>query len=46
MGRVSGMAGGRATEGVGILLSEWLLKCVVKWTEVSSWLMCVMPGLH
>ena len=31
VGRVSGMAGGRAREGVALLLSEWLLRCVVEW---------------
>ena len=27
---VSGVAGGRAREGVALLLSEWLLRCVVE----------------
>ena len=40
-GRVSGVMGGRAREGVAILLSEWLLKLVVEWKEVSSRLMWV-----
>ena len=31
VGRVSDMTGGRAREGVAILLSEWLLRCVVEW---------------
>ena len=39
-GRVSGVVGGRAREGVAILLSEWLLRCVVEW-KVSSRLMWV-----
>ena len=28
VGRVSGVAGGRAREGVAFLLSEWLLRCI------------------
>ena len=39
--RVSGTDGGRAREGVAILLSGWLLRCVVEWKEVSSRLMWV-----
>ena len=31
---MSGVAGGRAKEGVALLLSEWLLRCVVEWKEV------------
>ena len=34
VGRMSGLAGGRAREGVGLLLSEWLLRWVVEWKEV------------
>ena len=34
-GRISGVAEGRAREGVGMLLNEWLLKLVVEWKEVS-----------
>ena len=30
VGRVSGVAGGRAREGVSLVLSEWLLRCVVE----------------
>ena len=41
VGRVPGLAGGRAREWVAILLIEWLLRCVVKWKEVSSRLMWV-----
>ena len=41
VGRVSGMAGGRAREGVAVLLSVWLMRCVVEWKEVSSRLMWV-----
>ena len=41
MGRVSGLAGGRAREGVSLLLSGWLMRCVIEWKEVSSWLMWV-----
>ena len=33
------VAGGRAREGVALLLSGWLLMCVVEWKEVSSRLM-------
>ena len=35
------MAGGRAREGVALLLNDWLLRCVVEWKEVSSRLMWV-----
>ena len=31
VGRVSGMAGGRAREGVALLLSGRLMRCVVEW---------------
>ena len=41
VGRVSGVAGGRAREGVALLLSGWLMRCVVEWKEVSSRLMWV-----
>ena len=41
VGRVSGVAGVRAREGVALLLSDWLLKCVVEWKEVLSRLMWV-----
>ena len=41
VGRVSGVAGGRAREGVALLLSVWLMRCVVEWKEVSSRLMWV-----
>ena len=34
--RVSGVGVGRAMEGVALLLSMWLLSCVVEWNEVSS----------
>ena len=34
VGRVSGVAGGRAVEGVAQLLSGWLRRYVVKWKEV------------
>ena len=33
--------GGREREGVALLLSEWLLRCVVEWKEVLSRLMWV-----
>ena len=39
MSRVSSVAGGRAREGVDLLLSESLLRCVVEWKEVSSMLL-------
>ena len=39
VGRVSGVAGGRAREGVALLLSGWLMRCVVEWKKVSSRLM-------
>ena len=35
VGRVSGVAGGRAREGVALLLSGRLMRCVVEWKEVS-----------
>ena len=41
VGCVSGVAGGRARDVVDPLLSEWLLKCVVEWKEVSSRFMWV-----
>ena len=41
VGRVSGMAGGRAREGVAPLLSGWLRRHVVEWKEVSSMLLRV-----
>ena len=30
VGKVSGVAGGRARKWVSLLLSEWLLRCVVE----------------
>ena len=36
VGRVSGVAVGRAREGVALLLSGRLMRCVVEWKEVSS----------
>ena len=41
VGRVSGVVGGRAREGVAPLLSGWLMRYVVKWKEVPSRLMWV-----
>ena len=41
VGRVSGIAVGRAREGVAVLLSGRLMRCVVGWKEVSSRLMWV-----
>ena len=41
VGKVSGVAGSRAREGVTLLLSGWLMRCVVEWKEVSSRLMWV-----
>ena len=40
-GRVSGVRGGRAREGVAILLSPRLQRCVVEWKELNSRLMWV-----
>ena len=40
-GRRSGVEDGRAREGVAILLSEEIRKCVTEWREVSSRLMWV-----
>ena len=36
VGRVSGVAVGRVREGVALLLSGRLMRCVVEWKEVSS----------
>lgn len=33
-GRISGVMNGRAREGVGMLLSDRVLECVVEWKEV------------
>ena len=41
VGRVSGVAAGRAREEVALLLSGRLIRCVVEWKEVSSRLMRV-----
>ena len=41
VGRVFGVAGGMAREGVAMLLSGWLMRCVVEWKEVSPRLMWV-----
>ena len=41
VGRASGVAAGRAREGVALLLSGRLMTCVVEWKEVSSRLMWV-----
>ena len=41
VGSVSGVEGGRAREGVVLLLSGWLLRCVVEWMEVLSRLIWV-----
>ena len=41
VGRVSGVAVGRAREGVALLLSGRMMRCVVEWKEVSSRLMWV-----
>ena len=38
-GRVSAVRGGRAREGVALVLNEWMLSKVVEWKEVSSRLM-------
>ena len=35
------MVGRRERLGVALLLSEWLLRCVIEWKEVSSRLMIV-----
>ena len=36
VGRVSGVAVGTVREGVALLLSGRLMRCVVEWKEVSS----------
>ena len=41
MGGVSVVVGGRARERVALLLSEWLLRCVIEWKEALSRLMWV-----
>ena len=40
-GRMSGVDGGRAREGVGLILSEEVLQCVSEWKEVSARMMWV-----
>ena len=35
VGRVSGVAGGWAREGVALLLSGRLMRCVVEWKKAS-----------
>ena len=40
-GEVSGVAVGRAREGVALLLSGRLTRCVVEWKELSSRLVWV-----
>ena len=46
VGRVSGVAVGRAREGVTLLLSGRLMRCVVEWKEVSSKLMWVRVKIY
>ena len=51
VGMVSGVAGGRAREGVALLLSGWLIsgwlmRCVVEWMELSSRLMSVRAKIE
>ena len=29
------MTGGRGREGVALLLSEWLMRCVVEWKDLG-----------
>ena len=41
VGRVSGVAVGRAREGLALLLSGRLMRCVVEWKDLSSRLMWV-----
>ena len=41
VGKISGVSVGIAREGVALLLSGWLISCVVEWKEVSSRLMWV-----
>ena len=41
VGRVSGVAVGRANEEVALLLSGRLMRCVVEWKDLSSRLMWV-----
>ena len=38
---VSGIGGGKARDRVVLLLSMWLLPCVIEWKELSSKLMWV-----
>ena len=44
-GRLSGVGGRRAREGVALVLSKWMLSEVVEWKEVSSRLMWVRVRL-
>ena len=46
VGRVSGVVGGRAREGVALLLSGWSMRCVVEWKEVSSRLMWIQVKIE
>ena len=39
VGRISGVEGGRGREGVALLVSEEMSRCVVEWKEVSSRIM-------
>ena len=41
VGRVSGVSGGSAREGVGIIVGEEWKRCVKEWKEISSRLMYV-----
>ena len=41
VGWVSGIPGGRAREGVALLLSGWLMRCVGKWKRCHPGL-CVL----
>ena len=43
---MSGVAVGREREGVALLLSGRLMRCVVEWKEVSSRLMWVRVKLE
>jgi len=41
VGRMSGIEGGRAREGVGLLLSDRVKQCVIEWKEVNARMMWV-----
>ena len=41
IGKVSGVGGGTTRQSVALVMSMWLLRCVMEWNEVSSRLIWV-----